>query len=68
MEKFDDNRVRLKRPASARAQDPSRPPGYDPYRTRYGISEGALGLWVVIGIFAAIGLIMMFIWLAGGFN
>jgi hypothetical protein len=36
LEKFDDSRVRFKRPRSARARDAYLPPGVDPYRTRYG--------------------------------
>jgi hypothetical protein len=36
LEKFDDNRVRFKRPRSAQARDPFLPDGVDPYRTRYG--------------------------------
>ena len=36
LEKFDDSRVRFKRPRSARARDTFRPEGVDPYRTRYG--------------------------------
>ena len=37
VEKFDDKRIRLKRPASARAADAGL--GIDPYRTWVGISE-----------------------------
>lgn len=47
VEKFDDNRIRFKRPASAQRSDYNLPPGIDPYRTTYGISEGALGLTIV---------------------
>jgi len=36
LEKFDDNRVRFKRPRSAQAKDPFLPAEVDPYRTRYG--------------------------------
>jgi hypothetical protein len=36
LEKFDDSRVRFKRPRSARAKDAFLPDGVDPYRTRYG--------------------------------
>ncbi len=36
LEKFDDNRVRFKRPRSARAKDAFLPEDVDPYRTRYG--------------------------------
>ncbi|MCW5875314.1 MAG: hypothetical protein KIS85_00400 [Anaerolineales bacterium] len=50
LEKFDESRVRFRRPISARQQDASRPQGYDPYRTTYGISETNMVLWVVGGI------------------
>ncbi|MGA9350695.1 MAG: hypothetical protein WBW48_18080 [Anaerolineae bacterium] len=36
LEKFDDRRIRFKRPRSARTRDVLLPPGVDPYRTRYG--------------------------------
>ena len=36
LEKFDDNRVRFKRPRSARARDAFLPDDVDPYRTQYG--------------------------------
>jgi len=35
LEKFDDYRVRFKRPVSARERDVMLPPGVDPYRTDY---------------------------------
>ena len=35
LEKFDDSRVRFKRPRSARAKDAFLPDGVDPYRTQY---------------------------------
>lgn len=37
LEKFDDNRVRFKRPRSARARDGFLEDGVDPYRTRHGV-------------------------------
>jgi hypothetical protein len=37
VEKFDDTRVRLKRPAGARAKDAG--VGFDPYRTWVGMSQ-----------------------------
>jgi hypothetical protein len=40
VEKFDNQRLRFKRPASARAHDSAL--GFDPYRTEYGISGGKL--------------------------
>ena len=47
LEKFDDSRVRFKRPRSARTRDALLPPGTDPYRTQYGISSTRIGLSVV---------------------
>ena len=60
VEKFDDNRIRFKRPLSAQRNDYNLPPGVDPYRTTYGISEGALGLTIfgiVVGISGLIALL-----------
>ncbi|NUM47386.1 MAG: hypothetical protein HUU38_22015 [Anaerolineales bacterium] len=50
LEKLDNNRVRFKRPVSARKRDAMLPAGVDPYRTQFGISEGALGA-TIAGIF-----------------
>lgn len=48
LEKFDDSRVRFKRPRSARARDAFLPDDVDPYRTQYGDYNaqraGVLGL------------------------
>ena len=68
VEKFDNQRLRFKRPASARAGDATlRESGgggrgggggdFDAYRTTFGISEGRLALTIVatiIGVIAAI--------------
>jgi hypothetical protein len=68
VEKFDDNRLRFKRPSSARRNDFSLPPGVDPYRTTYGMGEGTLAV-VIIGVIGLlIGLTMFIIFLAGGFS
>jgi hypothetical protein len=63
VEKFDDSRVRLKRPASARQADADL--DFDPYRTQVGLSDtrivlSILGIMlaVVLGIIGAIGLIV----------
>lgn len=45
VEKFDDNRLRLKRSGAAKERDAHLP--FDPYRTRYGISDLQLGLMIV---------------------
>jgi len=48
VEKFDDARVRLKRPRNARANDPQLPAGCDPYRTYVGMSPTKWGVLVVL--------------------
>ena len=55
VEKFDDSRLRFKRPTSAR-NIPS-PAGLDPYRTTYGISQGKLTAIILITVFGSMGLI-----------
>ena len=55
VEKFDNSRVRLKRPASARASDGSA--GIDAYRSHVGISELALGLRIGAAILVGLGLL-----------
>lgn len=47
LEKFDDSRIRFKRPHSARTRDALLPPGVDPYRTQYGTSATRYALVVV---------------------
>jgi hypothetical protein len=49
VEKFDNNRLRFKRPASAQQNDDNLPEHIDPYRTTYGMSE-----WTLAGIFLGI--------------
>ena len=44
VEKFDNSRIRLKRPAAARQQGAQCT--FDPYRTRVGISEVELGMLI----------------------
>jgi len=56
VEKFDDTRLRFKRPTSAR-NIPS-PAGIDPYRTTYGISQGKLTTIILIAVFGSMALIM----------
>lgn len=59
VEKFDDHRVRLKRPASTKAIQGDFADDYDPYRTTVGISQGGLAM-IMIGcaLMAAVGLMM----------
>lgn len=63
VEKFDDNRLRFKRPASAQRRDMTLPPGVDPYRTTYGISDVGLA-FTILGVLAAAGiLVALLVWL-----
>ena len=55
VEKFDNGRIRLKRPASARANDSAL--GSDVYRTHVGISELKLTLSIFAAIIAGLALI-----------
>jgi hypothetical protein len=60
LEKFDDYRVRFKRPCSARAKDAYLPAGADPYRTHYGVSITrpaviSVILGIVLLLFLALG-------------
>ncbi len=61
LEKFDNSRVRFKRPRTARARDGFLPEGVDPYRTRFGapstqyavLASVLIGLVVLgLGVFA----------------
>jgi hypothetical protein len=54
IEKFDDNRIRFKRPVSAQRNDYNLPPDVDPYRTTFGMSEGGLAL-SIMGVMVGVG-------------
>jgi hypothetical protein len=56
VEKFDNSRVRLKRPVSARASGGGA--GIDAYRSHVGISELALGLRIGVGILVGLALLL----------
>jgi hypothetical protein len=47
VEKFDNSRIRLKRPAKARERDIKL--DFDPYRTEAGVSQGALAMAIAAG-------------------
>lgn len=55
VEKFDNGRIRLKRPASARANDSAL--GTDAYRTHVGMSELKFGLCIFAAVFGGLALI-----------
>jgi hypothetical protein len=67
LEKFDNSRLRFKRPLSARAND-STLIGYDPYRTHYGMAPLTFALIIVggalLGTAAVIGLVALIVTLA----
>lgn len=62
VEKFDNQRVRLKRPTSARAGDAVL--GFDPYRTSYGMSENAYAFTIISTIMGAVALLLLIIFTA----
>ena len=55
VEKFDNGRIRLKRPAGARAKDSAL--GSDAYRTHVGMSELKLTLCILGAVFGGLALI-----------
>ena len=55
VEKFDNGRIRLKRPASARANDSAL--GSDAYRTHVGMSELKLAVCIFAAVFGGLALI-----------
>jgi hypothetical protein len=59
VEKFDNHRIRLKRPASARQLDGKL--DFDPYRTSVGTSDAALAFVILGVVFGALGLIIALI-------
>jgi hypothetical protein len=59
VEKFDDNRLRFKRPASAR--NTLAPMGMDPYRTTYGMSQGTQVAIVLGCVFGGTALLLLII-------
>ncbi len=65
VEKFDDQRIRLKRAAGAKVNVGEFAEGYDPYRTTVGTSQGAL---VLIALGVAVGVGCAVILLAAGFS
>lgn len=55
LEKFDNGRIRLKRPSSARAKDSAL--GSDAYRSHVGMSELKFGLCLFAAIFGGLALV-----------
>jgi hypothetical protein len=65
VEKFDDNRLRFKRPASAKRNDYNLPAHVNPYRTTIGMSEAGLAFTIMGVMVAVAGLIALLVWLLG---
>ena len=59
VEKFDDLRLRFRRPVSARKNDHML--GYDPYRTQYGMGQGSLVAMILLTVFGSIAFIVAII-------
>ena len=55
VEKFDNNRMRFKRPADSYKKDQEMASYLDPYRTQYGISDAGLGFRIVAVIMLFVG-------------
>ena len=58
VEKFDNERVRFKRPLSARERDNLLPAGVDPYRSQYGMPPLLFALLLVFIVLAGLGLLV----------
>jgi len=56
VEKLDNSRARLRRSTECRKGDAGL--GQDPYRTQVGISEGALTIGIMVGVFLLIGAVL----------
>jgi hypothetical protein len=59
VEKFDDARIRLKRPAGTKVVEEDLASGYDPYRTTVGTSGGM----IILAILGAIAMFFFFLFL-----
>ena len=60
VEKFDDSRIRFKRPRGAREQDAYLPEGMDPYRTQFGATAFLYGV-LAIGVLLLIVFVLAFV-------
>lgn len=59
VEKFDDYRIRFKRPIERRSQDQYAE--LDPYRTQFGMTDGRLAIIILSAVFGFVGLILAII-------
>jgi hypothetical protein len=58
VEKFDDSRIRLKRPTGSKGTQGEIDDAYDPYRTTVGMSQGGIVMTVLV-ISAALGVCLL---------
>lgn len=65
VEKFDNRRIRFRRPIEARKQDEMLPEYFDPYRTHYGNSSRRLVFALALGFFM-LGILVFVYTSAGG--
>jgi hypothetical protein len=63
VEKFDDNRIRFKRPAAAKRNDFNLPPHINPYRTTFGMSDAGLAFTIIGTLALAGGVIFLLVYL-----
>ena len=63
LEKFDDARLRFKRPASARKSSPSGAIG--PYRTLYGIGSGAIAAIIIGSVVTVLVIVVILVAILG---
>ena len=70
VEKFDNTRVRFKRPQQARLNDAQLPRGVDPYRVHYGLPPSAFAGLLLITMFALAGgiLALIVVWTNASFK
>jgi len=62
VEKFDNFRIRFKRPLQARMNDSMLPPGVDPYRVHYGMPPGAFAALLIMIVLGLTGGIFVFLY------
>ncbi|MBC8505168.1 MAG: hypothetical protein ISR58_06600 [Anaerolineales bacterium] len=66
LEKFDNRRIRFRRPVEARKKDHMLPNGVDPYRTNYGGSLTKIGVMVALGLLLMGSFLFFFLAYRGG--
>jgi hypothetical protein len=67
LEKFDNSRVRFKRPVSARRNDSRLPQGVDPYRTHYGMHPALFASLLALAIIGvSFGFVIILMLIIGG--